>query len=189
MENLSTELIATLHFLLPGFISAWIFHALTSYPKQSQFERVIQALIFTVIIQSVLFLLFYFSAINIEKFELIFSLIIAIILGLFLAYFTNNDKFHKILRKLKITKETSYASEWFSAFSERVTYIVIHLKDGRRILGWPMEWSTEPNNGHFLLSDASWIDDDNKEIALKNVENILIDSSDVKLVEFLKLKK
>ena len=37
MDNLSTELIAALHFLLLGFISAWIFHALTSYPKQSQF--------------------------------------------------------------------------------------------------------------------------------------------------------
>ena len=188
MDNLSTELIAALHFLLPGFISAWIFHALTSYPKQSQFERVVQALIFTVIIQSIVFLLSYFPIVNTGKLELIFSLIIATVLGLFLAYFTNNDKLHKILRRLKITKETSYASEWFSAFSEHVTYIVIHLKDGRRILGWPIEWPTEPNNGHFLLTDASWLDDHNEEIALEDVESILINSSDVELVEFLKLR-
>lgn len=51
MESLSTELFNILKFLLPGFLAAWVFHAFTSYPKPSQFERVVQALIFTVFIQ------------------------------------------------------------------------------------------------------------------------------------------
>lgn len=56
MENIELNLIGLLQFLLPGFVAAWIFHSLSSFPKQSQFERVVQALIFTIIIQALAFL-------------------------------------------------------------------------------------------------------------------------------------
>ncbi len=49
-EN-ADNFLAVVAFLLPGFITAWIFYGLTSHPKPSQFERTIQALIFTFIIQ------------------------------------------------------------------------------------------------------------------------------------------
>ena len=194
MENMTSEVILSLQFLLPGFISAWLFYALTSYPKQSQFERVIQALIFTILIQGVVSIC-KFVAIHFnwwqwsQNLTLVSSLIIALMFGLLLAYFSNNDKLHKLLRRCKITKETSYASEWFSVFSDNITYIVMHLNDGRRIYGWPKEWPTEPNNGHFLLQDACWLDDDNNVIPLTGVESILIDSSSVELVEFMQLKE
>lgn len=49
--DISSELLELLRQLLPGFLTAWVFHALTAYPKQSQFERVIQALIFTLLVK------------------------------------------------------------------------------------------------------------------------------------------
>ena len=49
-EN-ADNFLAVIAFLLPGFITAWIFYGLTSHPKPSQFERTIQALIFTFIVQ------------------------------------------------------------------------------------------------------------------------------------------
>jgi len=39
-------------FLLPGFLSAWIFYGFTAFEKPNQFERVIQALIFTIFVQA-----------------------------------------------------------------------------------------------------------------------------------------
>ncbi len=48
----ASYVITILQYLLPGFIAAWVFYALTSYPKRSQFEQVIQALIFTMVVQS-----------------------------------------------------------------------------------------------------------------------------------------
>jgi hypothetical protein len=192
MENITLEVVETLKYLLPGFISAWIFYALTSYPKQSQFERVIQALIFTILIRGFIEGVSYLCnsyKVDVwpQNIDFLASILAAFILGLLLSYFANNDKFHKLLRFFKITKETSYASEWFSAFSDRVTYVVLHLKDQRRIYGWPKEWPTEASKGHFLLQDACWLGDDNNEIPLTGVESILIDGSNVELVEFVKL--
>lgn len=43
-------------FLLPGFVAAAVFYSLTSHPKPGAFDRVIQALIFTVVGQSLVVL-------------------------------------------------------------------------------------------------------------------------------------
>ena len=47
MEFFKADLIGLVQYLLPGFLSTWIFHSLTAHPKASPFERVVQALIFT----------------------------------------------------------------------------------------------------------------------------------------------
>ena len=44
---------AVLTFLLPGFVAAAVFYSLTSHPKPSNFERVVQALIFTIVVEAV----------------------------------------------------------------------------------------------------------------------------------------
>lgn len=193
MENLAHDLITLLHYLLPGFLSAWIFYGFTSYPKPSQFERVIQALIFTLIVH---------TAVNILKViceyigqfksfgtwtsdsELIFSIVFATAMGFVFAYFANSDKFHSLVRFAKITKETSFPSEWYGVFSNKVTFVVLHLNDERRIYGWLREWPSEPGKGHFSLEQVSWLSEDT-EIPLKGVESILIKGEDVKWVEFM----
>ncbi len=43
----SSEVLKVIYALLPGFVAAWIFYGLTAPPRQSPFERVVQALIFT----------------------------------------------------------------------------------------------------------------------------------------------
>ena len=195
MENISKDLISLLQYLLPGFITAWVFYGFTSYPKPSQFERVVQALIFTVIIQAMIFLTkaflllaghFYLVGSWNEVSRLIWSILFAFVLGLLICYFANNDKLHAVFRKWGVTQETSYASEWFGAFLNNVTYVVLHLNDERRLYGWPIEWPSEPGNGHFLITDASWLDTDGKEIQITGVENMLIDAKDVKWVEFMR---
>ena len=45
----SGDIVGVLTFLLPGFVAASILYSLTSYPKPSPFDRIVQALIFTVI--------------------------------------------------------------------------------------------------------------------------------------------
>ena len=184
-----------LQYLLPGFISAWVFYAFTSYPKPSQFERVVQALIFTVFIQAIIYLikglLIYFSRFIsfgswTEGSQLIWSVCCAALLGLFISYFANNDKFHAVFRRMGITRETSYASEWFSAFLKNVTYVVLHFEDERRLYGWPLEWPSEPNKGHFLITDASWLDPEGKEVPTTGIEVMLVDARQVKWVEFMK---
>ena len=199
MEWASNEIIGTLSYLLPGFVSAWIFYGLTSYPKPSQFERIIQALIFTIITQGCVIVIRWLS-VKIGKYtnspfewndnvSLVVSILMAIIIGLFFARFANNDKIHKCLRVMKFTKETSFPSEWFAAFSQQETYIVLHLVDNKRLYGWPVEWPSVPNEGHFSIAEVEWLDDKNKRIKLKDVSNILIPAAEVKYIEFMKIKK
>ncbi len=194
MENITQEVISALSFLLPGFISAWVFYGLTAYTKPSQFERVIQALIFTIIIQPMVFMseaLFLWAGEYLsfgiwdERTTLVCSIAAAFILGVFLSYLSNNDLFHKILRKFNITRETSYASEWYSAFADNAIYIVLHLSGNRRLYGWLMEWPTEPHNGHFILKEACWLVE-SEVIELGGVELIMVNGSDVEHVEFMK---
>ncbi|MDR2344298.1 MAG: hypothetical protein LBD86_07195, partial [Spirochaetaceae bacterium] len=83
--------------------------------------------------------------------------IIALIIGLAWSYLYNNDRIHKLLRKFKITNQTSYPSEWYGTFTETKSYIILDLKDERRIMGWPTEWSNSPQQGHFILEDAKWL--------------------------------
>lgn len=194
MPELEKEAIALLVFLLPGFVSAWVLYGLTSQVKPSQFERVIQALIFTFVVQvlvppvkSVLF-----SVGNVVKLgiwdqasENFVRLIVAIILGILLAYYINTDALHKWLRKKGFTTRTSFPSEWFGVFSEHISYVVLHFNDGRRLYGWPKEWPTEYDKGHFYVMQPIWLSEDDSQVVLDNVDGILINAKDVKWVEFM----
>src|SRR3990167_279915 len=125
MENIPQDFFTVLQYLLPGFLAAWVFYGFTSFPKPSQFERVVQALIFTLIIQSIVFIEkcitlklgnFLFLGNWTERLEFLYSSVTAFILGAVFSYFANNDKFHSLARKLKLTRQTSYPSEWFGIF-------------------------------------------------------------------------
>ena len=197
MDTLSLDIINLLKYLIPGLISASIFYSLTAFPKQSPFERTVQALIFTVVIQALVYIvksIFIFIGYKWRilwewnaNSTLIWSIIIAILLGLSFSYLINNDKIHKQLRKWNITKETSYSSTWYGAFSfeENITYIVLHFKDGSRLYGWPTHWPSDPEKGHFIIKQPSWLDEDNNEIEIKGVSSVLVDVKEIDLVEFM----
>lgn len=196
MENLTKDLVSILQYLLPGFLAAWVFYGFTSFPKPSQFERVIQALIFTLIIQSIVFVekkiaLGFNEILSIEdwakKVYFLCPILTAFFLGAVFAFFANNDKFHKLIRYIGVTRETSYPSEWFGGFLNNITYVVLHFEDERRLYGWPTEWPSEPDKGHFVLEQASWLDEE-KEIPITGVSSIMVNVKDVKWVEFIEKK-
>ncbi|CAI1502715.1 Uncharacterised protein [Serratia quinivorans] len=193
MESISSEIFDILKFLLPGFLTAWIFHALTSHPKQAQFERIVQALIFTVIAQGlstfvkpVLLWLGKFHSFGIwtNTTQLVWSYIAAIIVGLVFSAFANNDLLHKLFRLLRITKETSYPSEWFGTFHCNEWFVIVHLNDERRVFGWPHEWSSDPTKGHVVLMNPSWVTEDGY-VDMNTVGLMLLNVTDIKWVEFL----
>jgi chromate transport protein ChrA len=122
MPELSKETAALLHYLLPGLLAAWVFYGLTSHEKPSHLERVIQALIFTFLVQAVLPIV-QWSLEFIGTWraicpwggasETLTSAFIAVLLGASLAYLSNKDSFHKWLRSKGITTRASHPAEWF----------------------------------------------------------------------------
>jgi hypothetical protein len=199
MERLGADLISILQFLLPGFLAAWIYYGLTPGPKPSQFERVIEALILTLIVQvttvavraSLMWIGQFWSVGQWgEDYELTASTVLALLLGITLAYCANTDRLHAVCRKLGLTRQTSYPSEWFTVFTNNVTWVVLHFGDGRRIYGWPREWPSSPKVGHFALEQAEWLteDADENRYPLKGVKTILVRADDVVFVEFMQFE-
>jgi len=194
MDRVVPEAFALLQLLLPGFIAAWVFYAFTSYRKPKEFERIIQALIFTLLVKAALIVV-RASLFLIGKrlrigdwnsdIELLWSISLAFLVGILFSYLANTDHFHRLIRYFGISRETSYPSEWFGAFLKNVTYVVLQLKDERRIYGWPMDWPSLPKTGYFTLREASWLDKDNNEIPINGVSHVLMDSANVQWVEFM----
>lgn len=212
---MSTEIVGIIYQLLPGFVVAWILYGLTAHLKPSPFERVVQALIFTVLVRSVVIIFKivakfvgenYYSFGNwTTDIELIWSIILAVSIGLFLTWCVNNDfplflfridgkvrcwkwfrRFHGKLVKIKLTDKTLHPTEWYSAFNSEPRYIVLHLTGERRLYGWPKQYPDDPQKGHFLIEEAKWLLDDGSSAPLYSVNQLLIPSSDVEQIEFLK---
>ena len=194
MEIPDSDIVNAIFQMLPGFISAWIFYGLTAHARPTPFERVIQALIFTMFSEAIvtvlsqcLFLIGSWRSMGVWTADIAFvwKVLTSIALGLTFACLANTNKLHQCLPDW-ITKRTSYPSEWFSAFSRHKLWVYLNLKGDRRIFGWAEEWPDEPGKGHFLLAMPEWILDDNTRVPLLGLERILLPASDVELVEFEK---
>jgi uncharacterized membrane protein len=192
MEEVSKDALTLLTQLMPGFLTAWVVYGLTTYTKPAQFERIIQALIYSFIINAVVAFIGIVSVLcgKIVQWgswnattEVIVSAVIAILFGIGLAYFTTNDSFFAFARKIGITSRTPYPSEWYGAFASKPATIVLHLQGDRRIQGYPLEWPTEPTVGHFRLTLAAWLDDANVETPITANYSILIAAKEVEMVE------
>ncbi len=214
MDMLKTDLVGLIQFLLPGFIASWIFHSLTAHPKTTPFERVVQALIFTALSQSLVYVLEMVLKTVGKHWQLgvwttqvayVWSVGISLVLGVTFAWSANKDWLHAVLRTVGLTKRTSFPSEWFSAFSKinrgtRSDFVVLHLKGDkpRRLYGRVDEWPDHPDSGHFVIYDAVWLPDSSVagnnevvksavvEMPVTTVDCILIAAIDVEMVEIMK---
>jgi hypothetical protein len=197
MEGIAEGAIELLKFLLPGFVAAWVFYGFSAHAKPNQFERIIQALIFTVLLQvfvwlirQVLFLigdlwfaLGYWS----EEVELGWFLVAAILFGLAATACVEHDLLHRLARRIGLTSCSSIASEWYGALAGYRGYLVLHLKDERRLYGYPKLWPEESEHGHFLMIRASWLANANGDEVKQDEmleRRILICAQDVKAIEF-----
>lgn len=195
MPEVSREVVALLSYLLPGFLAAWLFYALTSHAKPSQSERVIQALIFTLLVNALVaaerIVLQYLGARVVvlrvwdEDAGLLASVLTALLFGLVAAFVTNKDTIHARLRRFGLSQRSALPNEWCTVFAPREQFIVVHFKDDRRLYGWPKVWPCDPEKGHLFVTMASWIHAESA-IELAGTEGVLVDVKDVAHIEFVK---
>lgn len=177
-----SELIDLLGYLLPGFVAASIYYAFTSHVKPSAFERVVQALVFTIVVEAILGVAGALGCPWTDSVAL--PVAVAGILGLTVSAAVNHDLAHRLFRWLGVTRETSHPSGWYSAFARyQDSHVVLHLVGERRLYGWPSEWPTSPDQGHFRISEAEWLDGNNRSPA---GHALLVQVEDVNMVEFVR---
>ena len=191
ITRLTSEVVSVLMFLLPGFVSAGIYNSLISRPVSDGFQVVVRAFIFTMFVQlfaiPVLELsrLYEWSFLSSVTWEIVVLAFVSVAIGIASAHAWNKDYIHRLLRHWNVTVESSYRSAQYSAFAfHRDCYVVMHLKGGRRLYGWPGEWPSRPDNRHFLIEECEWLVDDDRTPA-KGVSHILIHESEVEMVEFM----
>ena len=209
--DLSTEAISFINTLLPGFLAAWVFHGLTAHPKRGWFDRTVQALIFTTIVQAAVggirsLLLSLGQQVGPigpwnNTVGLAWALGVGVVLGLLFAGLANNNTLHCWLSERRWyllirkkpgesgwtwTKRTAYPSEWYSCFHRDARWVVLHLRDARRLYGWPLEYPDAPDRGHFILTQAEWLLPTNERVPLHTTERMLVPAKAVGFVEFEK---
>ena len=91
---------------------------------------------------------------------ILISLAAVISIPVFGGFIYFNDHLHRLLRKLKITTKTSRSNAWNHAFVTQDRYVIVTLKDGRRILGYPTMFSNDPEEGFVYLYNPAWVNDD-----------------------------
>ncbi len=200
MENLNLEVLQILIFLLPGFIAASLLDAFIPRKKKELFEKIIEALIFSMVIY-ILFSLFggtspiflkvmsqgdvriYSIEYNRIAFWWLFGLSIFLpaLLGLLFTF----DLLMKLARFFRLTRRTGRNSVWLEAFSDTNTHIIINFKDGRRIYGWPMHYADDPEKPYLFLYRPLWINEKNEFIE-SDLRGMLITPEDpIEFIEFL----
>ncbi|MCW2099740.1 UNVERIFIED_ORG: hypothetical protein M2393_002036 [Pseudomonas psychrophila] len=193
MDEIAGTLMPILQALLPGFLAMVVFYLLADAKKPGQFEQVIQALICTglikILVDGIAVIAFWIG----QRFTLgawtenvatSWAVGLAIVFGLALAYFSRHDVLYKFARKIGLTAKAS-VGEWryaFLRFPDRG--VVLSLKDGRRLMGYPLAWPAEPESGHFVMEFPTWVVDE-ELVPQDGVTYLLIANSDVQWVEFL----
>lgn len=193
MPEISKEVVSLLIFLMPGFLTAWVIYGLTSHTKPVQFERVVQALIYTVAIKAIVFLEqrlaewvgnFFVLGQWTENSNLIASLLTAVLLGLLISKLLNSDQLHNCFRRWGFTNRSSHPNEWSDVLSKFPSYVVLHLTGERRIYGWPEVWPSDPKDGHFFIVSPVWLEEAGyREVT--GVEGMLIDAKSVEWIEVM----
>ena len=197
MSWASSEIVSVLVFLLPGFVAAAVFYSLTSNRKPNEFGQVVQALVFTMVGQSIAWTILYtletflkYSVLQSEGLEIAVSVLSAVLFALIVVYVSNNDIVHRFFRRIGLTRRDSYPSRWYSTFDQNdECYVVLHLKGERRLYGWPEEWPNHPEQGHFKIIEGEWLDEDGGSNQAENgaeVFAILVRVEDIEMVEFIK---
>ncbi len=201
--KLTVEVLNVLLLLLPGFLAGQIFYSFFKVEKISVSRRMLDALLFTFVIyllvsafavweplaqvtQSESGLSYDFSA---SQKVIWLSLAGVLFVPIIVGYFYFNDYVHGLLRKLKITTKTSRANTWNDAFLTQDRYVIVTLKDGRRIRGYPTMFSTDPEEGFVYLYNPAWVNDDKSDdeepdYFESNCHGFLLNRENIDLIEF-----
>lgn len=193
MNLASSETIVVLNYLLPGFVAAGLFRSLiVSTSKPGGVDVIAQAFIFTVFVTLIAAPVFWMIEIwtgNSLKSKtdipivMMINVTISVLLGLISAYLWNKGMFHRLCRRLKVTR-LGHSPEYSAFALYDPCYVVLHLAGDRRLYGWPAEWPCSPDDQHLLITEGEWLDGKDPKPD-GGVSHILIPKSEVNMIEFL----
>ena len=195
------EALGILLVLMPGFACAYVTQSLAVRRKQSDPEKVVEALLLSLIIYLATLPFFgfvlpiswhpasdgaYHIAVNYRFLVTLF--ISSLVLGVLYAANVNHDWIMFLLRKARVTERTARSTIWNDIFQEVGGYVQISMVGGARVIGWVRYYSDEVDDGSVFLEDAAWIDDEGGEQPIDGPGILLTKESKIQSVMFLRWK-
>jgi hypothetical protein len=173
----TTEALGVLLLLLPGFSCAYIVQRLAVRPKQTELDKVIEALLFSLFLYLITSPFFGYSlplgwkkisSFGVEQYSfqlnwtyLAVLAVIALATGIMYSANLNQDWFLRLLRKWRITQRTARNSIWIDAFQDiPSSFVLVQLSGDRAVIGYLRYYSDEQEDASLFLEDAAWIVDD-----------------------------
>jgi hypothetical protein len=163
--------------LLPGFSCAYLVQRLTVRPKQTELDKVIEALLFSFIFYLFVSPFFGYTLsaswqMNtvgaIEQYTIQFNwpylaalAVLVLAVGILYSANLNHDWLLWLLRKWSITQSTARSSIWNDAFQDiPSSFVLVQLSGDRTIIGYLRYYFDEPEDASLFLEDAAWIVDE-----------------------------
>lgn len=206
--NLSTEALDLLLLFLPGVISSAVLTAALRRRTVEPLQRLIEAVGFTLAVTAVLALIGLvpgvgapvLPAIGLEAGRLVVrdggawsipvALALSVLLPLPIARVLSTDTHMALLRRLGVSQRTSRASTWEDVFAEQGDrFVVLELRDGRRLQGYTRYWSDDPAEGLLYVTKPAWLvrDDDERDrvdVVETGQHGLMIHRDELRWIEF-----
>ena len=137
--NFSTEVLTTLTFLIPGFLSSLILGSLVVRRDKDPLGRVVEALVFSLFYYVVVTAITHDSPVLLrvsgsateKTYSIAFNprftiplVGLSIIAPIFLSLFLTNNWHMRLLRFLRITERSSRETVWLDVFTEQKRYVI-----------------------------------------------------------------
>ncbi|RJX20406.1 MAG: hypothetical protein C4575_06615 [Desulforudis sp.] len=201
--TLSIEALNILMLLLPGLMSGQIFYSFFQTGEVTVPKRLLDALLFSFVTYLLVSTFMPWEPLAQVKLTsgrpdylvtgnakiIWFSFAIILLVPIAVGFLYHTDLIHTVLRKCKITTKTSRKNTWNDAFLTQDRYVIVSLKDGRRIRGYPTMFSTDPEEGFVYLYNPAWVNDDKENdndpnYFESNCHGFLLNRDNIELIEF-----
>lgn len=195
------EALGILLLLLPGFAAAYLVQLLAARRKQSEFDKVVEALIFSLVLYLLTLRFFGYSLpiawhpgdakhpnewqILIIWPHLLTLAILAVVMGALYAASINHNWLTAPFRWLKISERSARSSVWNDVLSNLKGFVQVGMSDGRSVIGWLRKYSDEDDSHALFLEEAAWIDSDGKEVPIHGPGILLTKNLGIEYVMFL----
>jgi hypothetical protein len=203
----TTEALGVLLLLLPGFSCAYLVQRLAARPKQTELDKVIEALLFSFFLYLVASPFFGYSlplswqkkivegteqyAFNLNWPYMAALAVLALAAGILYSANLNHDWLLRLLRKLRITQRTARNSIWNDALQDiPSSFVLVQLSRDRSIIGYLRYYSDEAEDSSLFLEDAAWIvDDEGTQNPIDGPGILLTKQAGIESVSFLKTEE
>jgi hypothetical protein len=188
--------------LLPGFSAAYVVQALATRRAQSDFERVIEAVVFSFIIYVCYIPLNHGNlpfeivkdqsgktedTVSWHPTQLIWLAAVTAIFTLLAVIYIRFDG-NRLFRAIGLTERTTRNSIWNDILEHEAIDnqpVQVELADGKNVLGVLLYYSDASDDDSVYLTQASWVDKDGKPVEIPGPGILLTKNSGIRSVSLL----